>query len=139
MSALMERTELAAESLIPDFEACRIDPEAFDHRAHLKLAWLYLDDRPLWAAAEALTEGLKRLTRTLGAEDKYHETITWAYVLLIHDRRARLGDGHAWSEFEATNPDLFCTKPSALATYYRAETLNSELARRTFVMPDRVS
>src|SRR5262249_34307385 len=70
----------------------------------------------------------------------YHETITWAYLLLIRERMERQGEG-ANASFEAfarANPDLMTWKPSVLAAYYRDETLASPLARRTFVMPDRL-
>lgn len=34
--------------------------------------------------------------------------------------------------------DLLAWQPSILDRYYRAETLDSDRARRTFVMPDRL-
>ena len=132
----MTSTGVSTE-LIADFEACRFAPGSFDHRTHVEVAWRYLDDRPLFAAVEAVTEGLKRLTRAFGAESKYHETITWAFVLLIHDRRSRLDSDHSWEEFTAANADLFSKDPSPLERYYRPETLSSDLARRVFLMPDR--
>ena len=67
----------------------------------------------------------------------YHETITWAYLLLIHERKARGESDETWEQFAARNPDLLSWKPSVLDGYYREETLASELARRVFVMPDR--
>ena len=40
--------------------------------------------------------------------------------------------------FAARHPDLLSWKPSILDRYYRDETLWSERARQTFVMPDRL-
>ena len=38
---------------------------------------------------------------------------------------------------QAANADLLIWKPSILERYYSRELLSSDLARRTFVMPDR--
>ena len=43
-----------------------------------------------------------------------------------------------WPVFAAANPDLL-SHPAALLPYYRDETLHSELAKRAFVLPDRLA
>jgi hypothetical protein len=121
------------------FEACTLPNEAFHHQDHVRLAWLYLKDLPPAVALARFTEGLKRFAGAHGKPGLYHETITWAYLLLIRERMARAAEGDiggSFAEFAAANPDLLTWKPSILARYYRAETLESELARRVFVLPD---
>jgi hypothetical protein len=44
--------------------------------------------------------------------------------------------GQDWAAFAAANADLLHWQNSVLKTYYRAETLQSDLARRVFVFPD---
>lgn len=122
---------------IQAFEKCALPAGSFHHADHVRLAWLYLRDRPFPTALEAFCTGLQRLAAANGKPGLYHETITWAYLLLIRERRARMNDGHSWDEFRATNADLFAWKPSILQRYYRDETLTSKLARRVFVLPDR--
>lgn len=117
------------------FEACSLSGDEFHHSDHLRVAWLYLCSLPLLVAIERFRECLQRFARHHGAPGLYHETITWAYLLLIHERM----NGEASFEiFRAANPDLFSWKPSILDRYYRAETLASERARRTFLLPDRM-
>ena len=58
-------------------------------------------------------------------------------MLLIAERQARNPAGD-WEQFEAANPDLLVWKPSILERYYSRELLASDLAKRTFLMPDRV-
>lgn len=125
------------DDLIRRFEDGTLPASEFHHRDHVRLAWLYLQEEPPLAALARFTEALKRFAARHGADGLYHETITWAYLLLIHERRARAEDGQTWEEFAARNPDLLTWKPSVLDAYYRQETLSSELARRVFVMPDR--
>ena len=114
------------------FEDCTLPPDQFPHRAHVRLAWLYLRDASLLDALVRFVEGLKRYAGSLGATAKYHETVTWAYMFLIHERMAR-GEHATFEDFAAANPDLF---NGVLEKYYCKETLSSDLARRTFVMPD---
>jgi hypothetical protein len=61
------------------------------------------------------------------------------YVFLIHERVQRAGREQSWAEFAAGNADLLDWKNNVFKTYYRDETLASELARKIFVFPDRPS
>jgi len=118
------------------FEACRLDE--FHHRDHVRVAWIYLRSYPLLTAIEKFAAGLRRFAAAHGKPEMYHETITWAYLLLIHERLARTpGGAGTWEEFAASNPDLVAWSPSILERYYSKETLASELARRVFLLPER--
>lgn len=136
-----ERPEegLADEDLLRRFEDATLPAASFHHREHVRVAWLYLRQEEPVAALSRFSEGLKRFAAAKGATGLYHETITWAYLLLIRERMEREGAGATWGEFAERNPDLLRWKPSILDRYYRPETLGSELARRAFVMPDRIS
>ena len=127
------------KEFIKQFEACTLPTESFHHRDHVKLVWLYLQRYPVLETLVLISEGLKRFAAANGKDNLYHETITWAYVLLIHERMQRAGRKQRWEDFAAANPDLFDWQNSILKTYYREETLRSELARRVFVFPDRDS
>lgn len=119
------------------FEDGTLPNTAFHHRDHVRLAWIYLRRHPALEALTRFAEGLKRFATANGHAGLYHETISWAFLLLIHERMAR-GSGTSWEEFAACNPELLTWKPSILDRYYAPETLGSELARRVFVMPDRI-
>jgi hypothetical protein len=117
-------------------ERCAIPCTDFHHADHVRLAWIYLGEHSLLAAIERFTRALRGFATHCGAAGKYHETITWAYLLLIHERMQRQDSGGDWDAFCATNRDLFDWKPSVLELYYAPETLRSEFARRVFVLPD---
>jgi hypothetical protein len=112
-------------------ESCTLPSKAFDHRAHVRLAWLYLTEQPLLDALPRFIASLKRYAGSLGASGKYHETITYAFMFLIHER---MFDSSAttFDEFAGANPDLF---GPILERYYRAHTLASAAARSIFVLP----
>lgn len=108
----------------------------FQHRGHVKLAWLYLHRFSLTEALQRVSESLRMLAAANGAPELYNETLTWAYVFLINERMARLGPAHDWETFAAANADLFDWQNSIVRRYYKPETLDSELAKSIFVMPD---
>jgi hypothetical protein len=129
----MTTTVMSDRDFVEAFEACTLPAELFDHREHVRLAWLYLREQPLLEALPRFITSLRRYAGSLGASGKYHETITYAFMFLIHERMQR----HGFDTFDAfalANDDLL---GPILQRYYRAETLGSELARKTFVMPDR--
>lgn len=110
----------------------------FHHVDHVRLAWIYLHRHPVLEALERFVTGLRRYAESKGAFDLYHETITWAYVLLIHERIERLGRQATWQEFADAHPDLMVWQGGLLDRWYRPETLASGLAKRVFVWPDGV-
>jgi hypothetical protein len=131
--------DLTDEALLAAFDGRGFAPGSFHHRDHVRVAWALLERQAVPDVLARFTAGLRRLAAAAGKPGLYHETITWAYVLLVNERRAPRGT-EEWSAFLARNPDLMWWRPSLLEVkYYREETLWSERARRVFVLPDRGS
>jgi hypothetical protein len=130
-TSVLSRTD---RELIDAFLACRLDAAQFDHRGHLRIAWLMLRHHPLERAIEEICNGIARLAAHLGAPDKYHRTLSEALVrLMAHGGAASLG----WEAFLSANPELVTDVRGSVARYYSAELLSSAHARATFVYPDR--
>ena len=129
---------MTAEQLVAAFESTELSGDQFTHTDHVRVAWWYLRQGSLPDALLRFSTALRRFVDAKGASDKYHETITVAYMLIIAERLAA-GRTLSWNEFVEANPDLFVRTPSPLAAFYTEETLKSERARRTFVMPDRIA
>lgn len=120
---------------IARFEAAEIDAEAFDHERHLYIGWLLLQDEGLGSAIARFSRALRKITQKFGCEDKYHETITWMFMILIAERC--LNDPAAgWPDFARQNADLIEGGLSVLDDYYSRDRLWSEDARSTFLLPD---
>lgn len=122
------------EQLIAEFRAGTL--EVFHHQDHVKMAWLYLQNVPLLQAISNFSTDLKHFAAAKGQPNLYHETITWAYLCLIHERIQR-APGEAWEDFAAHNSDLLTWENNILKTYYEHATLQSDLARKVFILPDR--
>ena len=126
---------LAGADLLARFLDTTLPAGQFHHEQHAHVAWLFVREHGMPAALGEFTRAIKRFADAKGAPGLYHETITWAFLLLIAERQARC-DAADWEQFAAANPDLLVWKPSILGRYYSKELLMSDLARRTFVMPD---
>lgn len=121
---------------IASFESGRIDAAAFDHEAHVYMAWLYVREYPLAEAIGRYSAALRRLTASLGVPGKYHATITWFFLLLIAERGAADPDT-GWEAFRAANADLLRRDDDIVRRYYSGQLLATRRARETFVLPDR--
>ncbi|MCG8358543.1 MAG: hypothetical protein MI920_23510 [Kiloniellales bacterium] len=119
------------------FEACSLSGRDFDHRSHVRAAYLYLRRDGYAGAVASMTRSLKRFTAAHGQASRYHATITLAYLTLINERLVLRGDGGGWEGFAAANADLF--DRDLLARYYKPETLKSERARQVFVLGDALT
>jgi len=116
-------------------ERCELPAEAFTHAAHVRAGYLYLRAVGFDAALGRTRAAIRRYAAHLGKADKYHETITVAYLALIQQRLCEGGDAGEWTGFRERNQDLF--ERDLLLRHYRRSELESELARRIFILPQR--
>jgi hypothetical protein len=127
---------MSNEELIRRFESDALPEDSFHHADHVRLAFAYLCEYPVLQALENFASALKRFAAARGKTQFYNETITCAYFFLIHERMAKC-EGEDWEEFVGRNRDLLVWKEGILTRYYREATLQSDLARKVFVLPDK--
>ena len=126
----MEHRELRSR-----FETGTLEPSDMTHANHVRLAWIYLKDMDVPETMIKMREGLRRFASDHGALDKYNETVTFAYITLIAQRKS--DGGNDWHAFVKENPDLFERWTDLMARYYHQETLSSPQAKTRFLLPDR--
>jgi hypothetical protein len=129
------------DELVAAFEGGRLGNQEFHHVDHVRLGFLFMRRFPAWDTLRRFSRALERMAAASGKPTLYHETITWAFLLLIRERIARWdhrnGRPPSWDEFLADNVDLLDWKDHVLKKYYEEQTLASDLARTTFLLPDR--
>ena len=135
----MNSTEISNAELVDRFERGEVGPDGFHHADHVRVAYAYLCEMPLLRAIEKFSCALRRFAESCGKRSLYHVTMTWAYLLLIHERRVRSGDQGNWERFAVENADLLRWKGGVLGQYYKSPTLHSELAREAFLLPDNLA
>lgn len=133
----MTESSLSDEELLRCFEDMSLPAAVFDHRQHVRVAWLFVRRDGMPDALGTFSAALRRFADGKGAQELFHVTVTWAYLLLINERD-QLCPHACWESFAARNADLLSWKPSILDAYYTSNVLWSDRARQAFVMPDRV-
>ena len=117
-------------------ETCSIPVSDFDHRAHLRLAYIYLVDNSTDSSCALVRETLTRLLRHNNIEPgaKYHETLTRAWLLAVHHFMNN-SDGMASSdEFINQNPEMLDSR--IMLTHYSKDRLFSDEARKAYIDPN---
>src|SRR5258708_35827838 len=114
---------MGEEAYLSRFERLEIPGNTFRHADHIRVAWNYLRRRNFAVGAAEFVAQFRRYVRHIGAEAKYHETITWFYLVEIH-RRIRLHPVETWEDFASQNPDLLDRTMPLLGSRYRRETLD---------------
>ena len=120
---------------LQEFEAGTFDVASFDHEAHVYVGWLLLQTCSLSESISRYSQALRTLTARLGLEGKYHETITWFFLIIIAQRRTGKAASN-WPDFKRNNPDLIRNGGALLKKYYSPSLLQSDHARKAFVLPD---
>lgn len=108
--------------------------EAFPHRSHVRMAWLYLRQYGWEVGMTRICEGIQHFAAAQGASGKYHETMTrfWAHqVQQAINQTPKINDYEAFLE---AHPELLNTRLAS--QYYTAEQLHSAQARAGWVEPD---
>jgi hypothetical protein len=104
----------------------------FGHREHLHLAWLAVRRHGHVAAAEMIAGGIQQTARYAGAPQKYHATMTGAWVHLVAHH---VPDGpDDFDGFLERFPRLLDKR--LLAAHYSSAHLASAEARSAWTEPD---
>jgi hypothetical protein len=114
-------------------ENCELPEKDFGHVGHVRAAYLYLRDTDFPGALERIRRTIRNYAKHLEKPDRYHETITVAYLAVIQQHICERGNGGGWVAFAGENPELF--QPGLLSQYYPRAQLESEMARRIFLLP----
>jgi len=128
----MKSVDASVDAELLALETGTLDPATFPHREHLRLGYEMLGRYPFGDAVARFSRGLRLMAAKGGRPEVYHETITVAFLALIGERRAR-GGHNGWEDFKDKNGDLLDKR--CLEALYGAEQLGSDMARRTFCLP----
>jgi len=106
----------------------------FGHREHVHLTWLAVRAHGVAAATELVSDGIRRTARYAGAPQKYHATVSRAWVELVGIHVAEAPDS-GFEQFVRRNPALLDKR--LLTRFYHPATLATPAARQGWVAPDR--
>jgi hypothetical protein len=124
---------MSDDEFLAALEACSLSEREFDHAAHVRAAYLYARSGDLASALVKMRRAIQTFARSLGKADRYHETITVAYLALIRQTLHEYGDGGGWEGFVQANKWLL--ERDLLLRFYPRTQLESQLARGVFLLP----
>jgi hypothetical protein len=107
--------------------------ERFGHREHVHLTWLAVRRFGVPAAVGLVSDGIQRTARYAGAPQKYHVTISRAWVELVGYHAAE-HPSNDFAAFAGQNPALL--RKRLLTRFYHPATLASQRARTGWAEPD---
>lgn len=123
------------------FEQGAFTPEEWTHRAHVKMAYLYLCAHPFEEALQKVRTGIQALNAVHQVPDNpnrgYHETTTRAFLQLIAATLPACEDSSPLA-----TADVFCDRHPQLMTrqalrfFYSPRRLRDPRARTEFIEPD---
>ena len=123
------------DELIAGFEAASLS--AFPHADHVRLTILYLIRHGRAETERRLFEGLRRFASAKGVPEKFHVTMTLAWIDLVEDARRKHPDAIDASTLIHSCPELL--DRDALLRFYTADRLMSDAARERWIPPDRAA
>ena len=124
-------------ALVEAFRSATLPNDAFHHRDHLRVAWLYVRAYGFEQSVARFGADLRAFAAAKGMPGLYHSTITVAFLAILGQRLRRTPE-LSWAAFTAAHPDLLRWEPSVLDESYTPECLKSDEARAIFLLPDRI-
>src|ERR1700719_3630835 len=121
------------EDFLRAFEDLSFPADLFHHREHLHVAWLYLKSADASRATERLSEGIRRFANPHGATQKYHHTLTLAWMRLVAAALVETPQGYTFERFLIAHAQLKDT--NLLPKYYSKQLLQTPAAREAWVDP----
>jgi hypothetical protein len=107
--------------------------QRFGHRQHVHLTWLAVRRYGVPAAIRLVSDGIQRTARYAGAPQKYHATVSRAWVELVGHHVTHGGESD-FAAFADHNAALLDKR--LLTRFYRPATLASPQARSGWIEPD---
>ena len=126
------------ETLIRRFEDTTLPIEQWWHETHLRVAFHYLTFHDLDGAIDHMRAGIQRYNAAHDVPEAidrgYHETITQAWLRLLHAIMKSHGPFEDAGALFALHPYLRHSK--LLRLFYTRDRILSEKAKHTWVEPD---
>jgi hypothetical protein len=130
MALILASAGLNDEYFLAALNSAELSPSQFRHADHLRLAWLYLHQKPLAEAEELVRSTIRKFAERHRVSHLYNETVTIGWVRLIATHREP-----TFTDFLRENESRLNLQ--LLHRFWTPELLASDRAKREWVAPDR--
>jgi hypothetical protein len=129
MACALASAHLNDDEFLTAFHSGALKTSEFRNADHFRLAWLHLHRESLDTALANVCEGIQAFAAHHGVSQKYHSTITTAWVRLVATHREPTFDEFLTANAPRLNLGL-------LHRFWSPALLSSEQARLGWVPPD---
>jgi hypothetical protein len=127
--------QLTDTELEEKFANGTLNPALFDHKAHVRLAWIHISRYGLEKAIENMCAQIRRFAEAHGDKDKFNMTVTVAAVRAVNHFMLRSG-ARDFESFIKEHPRLIHSFRELLSHHYTTNILRSETAKREYLEPE---
>jgi N-formylglutamate deformylase len=92
-------------------EDCTLPKTAFTHRNHVRLAWLYLNNRAAGDPDARIAATIQRYATSIGKATKYDHEVTMRWMRLVESAIAAT-PAESFEAFIAEQPELLVRRAS---------------------------
>lgn len=117
------------------FKNCTFNPKLFSHEAHIRLAWIYVNNYGVEAASENLCQQIKLFDATFDDGTKYNKTITVACVKTVN-HFSQKSKATNFKDFILEFPRLKTNFKDLLDAHYGFDIYYSKEAKKYYLAPD---
>ena len=132
----MNHQYLKEEKLfLNSFKNATLDLSKFHHKEHIKVTYILLVDNNIDTTYKCIKSAILNILKTVGVDtSKYHETMTYGWILIINYFMNHTKKCHSFEEFISNNSQLLDT--DILYKHYSKKLIESEKARIKILNPD---
>ncbi len=125
------------KKIIQQFKAATLEPSLFNHEAHLHLAYLYIQKFGLEKAIDEICQDLKNYVKQVGAENKYHHTLTVAAIQIVNHFMQK-SNSNNFHDFIHEFPRLKTSFKELIQQHYSFDIFQNEMSKEKFLEPDLI-
>ncbi|OUS00975.1 hypothetical protein A9Q86_09525 [Flavobacteriales bacterium 33_180_T64] len=135
MKSILNHNELSDTEFIEQLNNCSINPKTFNHEAHLRLAWILINELAVDKAIKAIQQLLLRFVTHVGATDKYHTTVTIIAIKAVNHFMQK-SKTEKFEDFIIENNILKTNFKALINCHYSIDVFTSVRAKSSFLKPD---
>ena len=119
------------------FEEGRLDPSMFSHEAHIRLAWIHINNYGVDNACIHICRQIKNFALQLGLNEKFNKTVTIAAIKAVYHFMLKSKSDN-FQDFIHEFPRLKNNFKELIDTHYGFDIFKSEKAKKEFLEPDKL-
>lgn len=135
LSRISNHLDLADSKFKTKFEDCSLPSNLFTHEAHLRLAYLTIQELGIEKATNTICKQITNYVQHLGAKDKFNKTLTIAATKALHHFMAKSNSSNFNSLIDEF-PRLTSNFKDLISTHYGFDIYNSKIAKAKYLEPD---